>query len=143
MLLPSMLQDNFVDDVFQDFFSFPFKLKGNFSGMMKTDVKETGDQYQLDIELPGYAKEDIKAELKNGYLSISAKKEEEHTEKNENGKYICQERYTGQCQRRFYVGEHITQEDIKASFENGILKVVVPKQEVKEKLEESRYIAIE
>ena len=111
--------------------------------IMKTDVKETEGSYELDIDLPGYKKEDVKAELKDGYLTISAATNTNNDQKDENGKYIRRERYYGNCSRSFYVGENITQEDIKARFEDGILKIVVPKKEAKPAVEEKKYISIE
>ena len=110
---------------------------------MKTDVIEADGAFELDIELPGYAKEDITAELKKGYLTITASDHSDQEEKDENGKYIRRERYYGSCSRSFYVGENVKQEDIKAKFENGILKVVIPKVEPKKELEEKQLIAIE
>ena len=110
---------------------------------MRTDVKESETGYELDIDLPGYKKENVKAELKDGYLKISAESRQDNDEKDENGKYIRRERYYGTCSRSFYVGEEVTQEDIRARFEDGILKVSVPKKEAKPAIEESKYIAIE
>ncbi|SHK92987.1 Hsp20/alpha crystallin family protein [Hespellia stercorisuis] len=115
----------------------------SITGGMSTDVQEFDDKYQLDLELPGFKKEDIQAELKDGYLTINAKHEENKDEKDEKGKFIRRERYSGQCQRSFYVGDAITQEDIKANFENGVLKVEVPKKEAKPRVEEKKLIAIE
>ena len=110
---------------------------------MRTDIKETDAGFELDIDLPGYKKEDVQAELKDGYLTISAKTNTTREEKDENGKYIRKERYSGSCSRSFYVGEQLEQEDIKARFEDGILKVMVPKKEAKPAVEENRYITIE
>ena len=98
---------------------------------MKTDIKETESAYELDIDLPGYKKEDVQAELKDGYLTISAKTNTTKEEKDENGKYLRKERYSGSCSRSFYVGEDITEEDIKAKFEDGTLKLSIPKKEAK------------
>lgn len=110
---------------------------------MSTDVKENDRGYELHIELPGYKKEDVKAELKDGTLTINASMKKENDEKDENGKYIRRERYCGNCSRSFYVGDAIEQEDIKAKFEDGILKVFVPKKEAKPAVEEKKYITIE
>jgi HSP20 family molecular chaperone IbpA len=110
---------------------------------MKTDVKETDTGYEIDIDLPGYKKEDVKAELNEGYLTINASTQTSNDEKDSDGKYVRRERYSGTCSRSFYVGEDVTQEEIKAKFEDGILKMFVPKKEEKEKLPESKYIAIE
>lgn len=146
MLAPRIFNDSFVDDLFDDMFRFPsFSNTGsrNTSSMMRTDVQDLGNDYQLDIELPGYAKEDVHAELSKGYLTISAHKESNSEEKNAEGKYVRRERYSGSCQRSFYIGEGLKEEDIHASFENGILKLVFPKEEQRKAVEEKKYIAIE
>lgn len=148
MLRPSIFNDN----LFDDFFEFPFfddraerKLYGhNAKNIMKTDIKEHKDGYELEIDLPGFHKDEIQAELKDGYLTISAAKQLNQDEKEkESGKYIRRERYSGSCQRSFYVGDEITQEDIKAEFKHGILKLFVPKKEAKPAVEQKKYIAIE
>ena len=134
-----------MDDWFDDMFTFPEESRRqtkNTAVVMRTDVKDLGDKYQLDIELPGYKKEDIHAELHEGYLTVSAKKSENTEEKQENGKYIRRERYTGECRRSFFVGKTITEEDIHAAFENGVLKLTVVKEESKPKVEEKKYITI-
>ena len=109
---------------------------------MKTDIKELDAAYEMDIDLPGFKKEDVSAKLENGYLTISAAKGVDKDEKNDKGVYIRRERYAGQCARTFYVGEDVKQEDIKAKFEDGILKVTIPKVEHKA-VEAKKYIAIE
>ena len=127
-------------------FSDPFFTRSydrSSSQVMRTDIHETGDHYVIEIELPGYAKEEIKADLKDGYLTITAHKNETKEEKEARGKCIHKERYTGTCNRSFYVGEDITQEDIKARFENGTLTVTVPKKAPAPQIEEKKYIAIE
>lgn len=130
------------DDFFNDsFFATPFEKQEN--NMMKTDVKEDGANYLVDIDLPGYKKEDIKAELKNGYLTIAADHEENKDEKDKNGKFVRQERYSGSCRRTFYVGDNLKQEDIKAGFENGVLKLQFPKEPQKAVEEKPSYIQIE
>ena len=148
MLRPSIFNDN----LFDDFFEFPFfddraerKLYGhNAKNIMKTDIKEHKDGYELEIDLPGFHKDEIQAELKDGYLTISAAKQLNQDEKEkESGKYIRRERYSGSCQRSFYVGDEITQEDIKAEFKHGILKLFVPKKEAKPAVEQKKTIAIE
>ena len=106
---------------------------------MKTDVQETGDSYKLEMDLPGFKKEEIQVSLENGYLTVSAEKGLEEEKK---GKYIRQERYTGACERTFYVGEDVAKEDIKGEFRHGILTLVIPKKAQK-KVEESKYITIE
>lgn len=108
---------------------------------MKTDVKDTDHGYEVTMNLPGVKKEDVKAELKDRYLTVSAIANSKNDEKDKEGKYIRKERYSGSCSRTFYVGESVKQEDIKAKFENGTLKFLVPKEEVKPK-EEKKYISI-
>lgn len=146
MLMPSIFGENLIDDFFEDF-ARPVRRSMNYgapaAGIMKTDVKETDGGYELNIDLPGYKKEDVKAELNEGYLTISASTESSNDEKDSNGKYIRRERYSGTCSRSFYVGEDVTQEEIKAKFEDGILKLFVPKKEEKNELPEKKYIAIE
>ncbi len=144
MLAPSIFEDNFVDSFFDDAFRFPFNTlqKSKVPGM-NVDVQEFDDRFIMDIELPGYAKEDIQADLKDGYLNVSANRTDKKEEKDEEGRYIRRERYCGQCQRSFFVGENITQEDIKANFRDGILKLVIPKKENKPEVEEKKYISIE
>ena len=139
MLLPSIFGEDLFDDWMMD---FPFRGSRSTS-LMKTDVKETENSYGLDMDMPGFEKGDIKAELKNGYLTISASSHKNNDEKDNDGKYIRRERYSGSCSRSFYVGEDVKQEDIKAKFENGILKVTVPKKEEKPAVEENKYISIE
>ena len=94
---------------------------------MKTDVRETENGYELDIDLPGFKKEDVSIQLENGYLSISAEKGVEKEDTNKKGKFIRKERYSGQCSRSFYVGDGVRPEDVNASFEDGILKIAMPK----------------
>lgn len=146
MLMPSIFGESLFDDFFDDF-ARPARSVARYStpatNVMRTDVKESEKGYELHIELPGYQKEDVKAQLKDGYLTISAETDQNHDKKDEDGKFIRKERYYGTCSRSFYVGENITEEDIKAKFENGILKVIVPKKEKVPEVEENRYIAIE
>ena len=141
MLVPSIFGEDLFDTFFDDF-KRPARSNTNIN-VMRTDIKETDAGFELDIALPGYKKEDVQAELKDGYLTISAKTNTTREEKDENGKYIRKERYSGSCSRSFYVGEQLEQEDIKARFEDGILKVMVPKKEAKPAVEENRYITIE
>ena len=148
MLMPSIFGEN----LFDDWMDFPFEreffgrrnpLYGkNEKNLMKTDVKEVENGYEVAMDLPGFKKEDISAKLENGYLTITASKGLDKDEKNEEGKYIRRERYSGSCSRSFYVGDGVTEEDIKARFEDGILKISFPKRDQK-KMEENRYIAIE
>ena len=148
--LPTVFGENLLD-VFDDFdgdffrgFSRPeHVLYGkNASRMMKTDVKETDEGYELDVELPGFKKDEIKLELNSGYLTISTEKNLEKDEKNQKGKILRQERYSGTMQRSFYVGGSITEEDIKAKYENGVLSLTVPKKDAR-KVPEKKQILIE
>ncbi|WP_455617367.1 Hsp20/alpha crystallin family protein [Eisenbergiella sp.] len=138
MLMPSIFGEN----LFDDWMSLPFR-NFNTNSLMKTDIRETDGSFELDIDMPGFSKEDLKAELKEGYLTVSASTSKDNDEKDENGKYIRRERYSGSCSRSFYVGDEVKQEDIKAKFENGILKISVPKKEAKPQVEENKHIAIE
>ena len=145
MLVPSIFSNNFVDDIFDDVFPF-----GAYNApatdnraAMNTDVKEFDDRYELEFELPGFKKEDIQAELKDGYLIVNAKHQDNKDEKDKDGKYIRKERYAGACTRSFYVGEEVDPGEIKAEFKHGILKLFVPKKEAKPAVEENKYIAIE
>ena len=140
MFMPSILKKGFMDNVFDDDFFMDFK---NEKAIGKTDIKELKDNYLLEVELPGFTKEDIKAEVNNGYLIIEATHNENKDEKDKEGKYIRKERYSGHCTRSFYVGENLKEEDIKGKFENGILKLEVPKKVAEEKVEEKKYIQIE
>lgn len=140
MFMPSILKKGFMDNVFDDDFFMDFK---NEKAIGKTDIKELKDNYLLEIELPGFVKEDIKAEVNNGYLVVTAEHNNNKEEKDEKGRYIRKERYSGQCMRSFYVGSELKEEDIKAKFENGILKLEVPKKEFEKKVEQKKYIQIE
>lgn len=145
MLMPSI----FTNDLMDDFFGVPrvtgfgSRMENDFSRMMTTDVKETENNYQVDMNLPGFAKEDIKAELKDGYLTIKAETAQSNDEQDDDGKYIRRERYTGSCSRSFYVGDEVTQEDIHATFKDGVLSLNIPKKEAIPQKEETKYIAIE
>lgn len=130
-------------NLFDEFFNDPFftDAYNNRQSLMKTDIEDDGTNYVIEIELPGYKKEAVRAELKDGYLTIYADTAAE-SESQEKKNYIRRERYCGSVKRSFYVGSRLRQEDIRASFENGILKLVVPKEAPKQ-IEESRYITIE
>lgn len=156
MLMPSIFGENLFDDWFDSFDNFPFymdkdmnnvekKLYGKKAGrIMKTDIKETDKGYELIVDLPGFTKDEIKASVENGYLTISAAKGLDKDEKEkESGRYIRQERYAGSCERSFYVGDAVKQEDVKAEFKHGILKLFVPKKEAEKAVEQNKYIAIE
>ena len=146
MMMLSIFGEDLFDTFFDDF-GWPARRTArpavSTSTVMRTDVRETENGYELDIDLPGYKKEDVQAELKDGYLTITASANTSNDQKDSNGKYIRRERYSGTCSRRFYVGEEIEQSDIKAKFENGILKISVPKKEAKPAVEENKYITIE
>lgn len=125
-------------DFFDEVFADPlFSEKEN--KIMKTDLKEKDGKYMLEIDIPGYDKEEIKIELQDGYLVVSAERNEEKEDKH--AKYLKRERFTGMCSRSYYVGENVTEEDIKANFKNGILTIEFPK-EVEKKVEEKKYIPI-
>ena len=145
MLMPSIFGENLFNDDWMNF-SFPEvdkELYGKHAGnVMKTDVRETDSGYEVDIDLPGFKKDEINAQLDNGYLTISASKGLDKEEKNKEGKYIRKERYAGAMSRSFYVGDEVTQADIKARYEDGILRLSVPKIE-KKAVENTKYIAIE
>ena len=111
--------------------------------MMRTDVRDLGNVYEMTMNLPGIKKENVKAELKDGYLTISASSASQKDEKDSDGVYIRRERYEGACSRSFYVGEDVKQEDIKARFEDGTLKLQVPKNKKEVVVENPNYIAIE
>ena len=129
-------------DLWDDFFADPFFSKKPVVKNMKTDIIEKEDSYELDIDLPGYDKNDLKISVEDGYLTIVAKKEETNEEKKD-GNYIRRERYSGECSRSFYVGEEYEAEDIKASFKNGILSLNIPKKEEEKKEPEKKYIEID
>lgn len=148
MLLPSIFGENLFDDMMNFDFDKEFErmsrpLYGKHSkNMMKTDVRETENSYELDIDLPGFSKDEITVQLENGYLSISAAKGLDKNEENKDSQYIRRERYAGSMSRTFYVGDQLTEQDIRAKFENGILQLTVPKKESKQ-VETHKYIAIE
>ena len=132
-MLPSIFGENLFDDFFSDPFGMMIPqgrdpLYGKHAkNLMKTDVRETESTYELDVDLPGFTKDEVNVELKNGYLTIQAAKGLDKDQSDKKGKYIRQERYAGACSRTFYVGEGVQPEDVTASFENGILQLSVPK----------------
>ncbi|MBR9937945.1 Hsp20/alpha crystallin family protein [Oscillospiraceae bacterium Marseille-Q3528] len=153
MMMPSIFGENLFDSFFDD--SFPFfyndrdlkkaekKLYGRKGDrMMKTDIREKADGYELLVDLPGFKKEEIQAVLDNGYLTISASKGLDQEDEAKESRYIRRERYAGACSRSFYVGANVEQEDIKAEFHHGVLKLFVPKKEAKA-VEQKSTIAIE
>ena len=127
-------------DLFDSMFEDPF-FERKENKWMKTDIKEKGNNYIIEVDLPGYEKDNIQIEMENGYLKVSAKVENSNDEEEE-GKYIHKERFYGECSRSFYVGDNVKEEDVKASFKNGILTLTVPKEEQK-KLDEKKYIQID
>ncbi|MGI6054790.1 MAG: Hsp20/alpha crystallin family protein [Clostridium sp.] len=153
MLMPSIFGENLFDEFFND---FPFyddraerrmekKLYGRHGqNLMKTDIRETDSGYEMEVDLPGFKKEEVQVSLTDGYLTIQAAKglDQDEQEK-KTGRYIRKERYAGACERSFYVGDGLTEADIKAEFKHGILKLSIPKKEEKPAVEEKHYIAIE
>ena len=145
MLMPSIFGEN----LFEDWMDFPFTgdvdrmLYGKHAkNLMKTDVRELDGNYELDIDLPGFKKEEVTAQLQDGYLTIRAAKGLDKDEQDKKGRYIRQERYAGAMSRSFYVGAQVRQEDIHAKFENGILRLTFPKEDTKA-VEQKRFISIE
>lgn len=144
MLVPttrSML-NSFMSDPFDAFFGTPTHRTTVPPTMMRTDIKETDTAFELAIDLPGFAKEDVAVDLKDGYLTINAKTAKETEDKDEKGTYVRKERFSGTCSRTFYVGEDIEEDDVKAKFENGVLTIDVPKKQEQPKLESGRSITI-
>ena len=129
-------------DLFGDMFDDPFFVS-NDNKMMKTDIKENDDNFELEIDLPGFKKDNIKMSIDDGYLTINAKQEDNKDEKDKHGKYVRRERYYGECSRSFYIGDDIKTDDVKASFKNGILSLNIPKKTEEEKESEKNYISIE
>lgn len=135
MMIP---RNNF--DLFDDIFGDAFFKKEN-NKLMRTDIRETEKGYVIDVDLPGYNKEDIKIDVTDGYLTINAKMNQEKNSENK-GNYVRRERFYGECSRSFYVGETVEAEDIKAAFKNGILSLEIPKVDEEKKLPEKKYIEI-
>lgn len=145
----------FGESLFDDLMDFRFPTEEEFFGkrnplfgkhgknLMKTDIREKDGSYELDIDLPGFKKDEVKAKLENGFLTISAEKGLDRDQKDNEGRFIRQERYAGAMSRSFYVGDSVKQEDITAKFEDGILRLSVPKQEMKKLENKDQYIAIE
>ena len=153
MLMPSIFDDNWLED----WMDFPFE-RGSWgarerddrnafygrhgNGLMKTDVREKDGNYEVDMDLPGFKKEDLSLKLENGCLTVTAKQNVDNDQKDDQGRYIRRERYSGTMSRSFYVGENITESDIHAKYEDGILKLTLPKPD-SEAVESRKYIAIE
>ena len=153
MLVPSIFDENVFDDFFNGFPLYDDraarklekKLYGRRSqNLLKTDIKDTDKGYEMIVDVPGFKKDEVKVSLKDGYLTVSAAKglDKDEQEK-DSGRYIRRERYAGACERTFYVGEDVTQDDIKAEFKHGILKLFVPKKEAKPADNDPKYITIE
>lgn len=145
--MPSLFTENLFDDFFdemdKDFFGKKNPLYGKHAqNMMKTDIREKDDSYELDVDLPGFKKDEIKVQLKDGYLTLSAAKGLDKDQQDKQGNYIRRERYAGTMSRSFFVGEDVAQEDIHAKYEDGILRLSVPKKAPK-KIENTGYISIE
>lgn len=158
MYMPTLYVDRFFDDLMDGFTALPVPQRYGRpqkperhcrpmrhdvlrSSIMKTDVREKDDSYELTIDLPGYSKENVRAELKDGFLTISAETDESNEEKDSDGVYVRRERYFGSVSRSFYVGDSVTEEDIRAKFTDGVLKLSVPKKQ--EEAPEKKYISIE
>lgn len=151
MLMPRIFGESLFDDLMdfrfpneEEFFGKRNPLFGKHGkNLMKTDIREKDGSYELDIDLPGFKKDEVKAKLENGFLTISAEKGLDRDQKDNEGRFIRQERYAGAMSRSFYVGDSVKQEDITAKFEDGILRLSVPKQEMKKLENKDQYIAIE
>ena len=145
MLMPSIFGETLFDDFFDDF-TRParsiVRYNSPTTAMMRTDIKELDDSYELDVQLPGYNKEDVEVEIKNGYLTVRAN-HTENTEDKEDGKYIRKECYTGSCERSYYVGDKLTSDDVKANFANGVLQLTVPKEDKLPEREQKQLVQIE
>ena len=141
-LLSELMSDPL--DAFFDAATAPVQAMQKMSpSLMRTDIKETDAGFELTIDLPGFKKDDVQAELKDGYLTIAAQTQSESEDKDEKGTYVRKERFSGKCSRTFYVGDDIEEDDIRAKFEDGVLKIAVPKKQEQPKLEEKKTIAIE
>lgn len=139
-----MLLSHVYSDLFDDmFYGMPRFAERQEKLPMKCDAKEFGDHYELELELPGYKKEDIHADLKDGYLTIAAERRQDTEQKNEEGRVIRRERFTGECRRTFYVGDAVTEEDITAAYTDGILRLSVPKKVRQPEIEQPKRIAIQ
>ena len=147
-MLPSIFGENLFDDFFSDPFEMMMPQSRNplygkhAKNLMKTDVRETENSFEVDMDLPGFKKDEVNLELKDGYLTVSADKALDKDKKDNEGRYIRQERWSGSCSRSFYVGDAVKPEDVHAKFENGILQIALPKQEQKQ-LPSTTSIAIE
>ena len=154
MMVPYMFNDDLMDDLFNDNWERDFDramhsmqprhMFGKRSAnVMKTDVRETKDGYDVFVDLPGFKKEDVKLDLQNGYLTVSAHRNSSHEDKDDNGRWLRRERYAGSCSRSFYVGEDVKDSDIHASYKDGTLCLEMPKPEAQQQVETKHQIAIE
>ncbi len=134
MLMPKIFDDDFFRD---DFFDRKDRMNYN---LMKTDIREDENSYLLEVDLPGYSKDDIKIDITDGYLTINAKVEKENNDEKKN--YVRRERFTGEVSRSFYVGDDIKEDEVKANFKNGILTLEVPKLSLEDKKKDKKYIEI-
>ena len=133
MLMPKIFDDDFFRDDF-------FDRKDRTFNLMKTDIREDENSYLLEVDLPGYSKDDIKIDITDGYLTINAKVEKENNDEKKN--YVRRERFTGEVSRSFYVGDDIKEDEVKANFKNGILTLEVPKLSLEDKKKDKKYIEI-
>lgn len=150
-MFPALMNDTMFSDLFDDPFFEGWRNMENVGtresnmsmGMMSTDVRESDKGYMVDIDMPGFKKEDISLELQNGYLTVSAHRDSSHDDKAEDGKWLCRERYVGSCSRSFYVGEDMKDSDIHASYKDGTLCLELPKPQAQQQVETKHRIAIE
>ncbi|KAB8286881.1 molecular chaperone Hsp20 [Bifidobacterium ramosum] len=148
-MFPALMNDTMFSDLFDDPFFEGWRNTDNTAtaampaNMMSTDVREKDNCYDVDIDMPGFDKNDISVELNNGYLTVSAHKDEDHDDKAQDGKWLRRERYMGSCSRSFYVGEDVKESDIHASYKNGTLCLEVPKMQAQPQVEAKHTIAIE
>ena len=140
MLVPRRNNYDILDDIFDDEF---FNIKSSKNEIMKTDIKEHKDHYEMITDLPGFEKDDIKVSVENGYLTVSAKVNNENENKENHGRIVRKERYYGECQRSFYIGDGIKENDIKAAYNNGVLKISIPKKEELKQAQTKKYIEIQ
>ncbi len=151
MLRPAIFHDRFADSFFDSFFDdvfAPFHDTRQTTGLrsigtMRTDIRELSDAYEIEMELPGFSKDNVKVELKNGYMTVEASRTEDENGEDAQGRYIRRERHLGSYQRSIYVGENVTEEDIRARFSDGVLKLTVPRREAAAEVEQTKYIPIE
>ena len=142
MYAPSIFEDRFMNNFLDDMFGKPVSAFNRMAHPMRTDITEKDGEYFMKIDMPGYKKEDIKAELRDGYLTISAGSDNSREEKDDEGNVIYRERHSGECRRSYFVGKHLSEEDIKANFENGVLSIEFPSEEKKPQVEEKKIISI-